>query len=75
MTAGQRKISQRPLVMIPDVQGELERTRGEKWRGSRDELWTLTSKVPTEHKIQNKETILVVLKGISQVDNKGMVNL
>src|SRR6266446_9580523 len=42
--------------------------------------WTLgkvglTAKVSPQHKIQNEETVFVVLEGIAQIHDKWMVNL
>jgi hypothetical protein len=37
-------------------------------------MWR-TTQVPTEHEIEDKETILVVLESVSKVDNEWMVNL
>jgi hypothetical protein len=35
----------------------------------------LTSKVTPEHKIQNKETILIILEGVAQINDIRMVDL
>ena len=34
-----------------------------------------TSKIPAEHKIEYKEAILVILKGVPQIDNVWVINL
>ena len=35
----------------------------------------LTSQIPPEHKVENEETVFVVLESISQVDDEWMVDL
>lgn len=34
-----------------------------------------TSQVPAQHEIKHKETVLIILKSISQVDDERVVNL
>jgi hypothetical protein len=34
-----------------------------------------TAQIPAQHQVQHKETVLVVLESISQVDDEGMVDL
>ena len=35
----------------------------------------LTSQIPPEHKVENEETVFVVLESISQVNNEWMIDL
>ena len=39
------------------------------------EQYELTSKVTSQHQIQNKKTILIVLECVAQIDNEWMVDL
>lgn len=34
-----------------------------------------TAQIPAEHEIEDKETVVVILEGISEVDDKGMIDL
>ena len=35
----------------------------------------LTSEVPPEHEVEHEKAVLVVLEGIAQIDNEGVIDL
>jgi len=35
----------------------------------------LTSEVPPEHEVEHEKAVLVVLEGITQIDNEGVIDL
>ena len=49
--------------------------RSSQFRGTEPRYDIRTSKVASQHEIQHKETIFVILESISQVDDEWMVDL
>ncbi len=76
MRVEQHRNGQRFLPWNQDVRGGLkvEECKGQDVKGSgRDSR--RTTQVTAQHKVKDEETVLIVLKGITQIDNERMVDL